>query len=208
MLYYLIVIIFSVIIHESGHLLSALYFKVKVKAFSVGFGTILIHKKWKNIDWRISLLPFGGYCDIEESIYIENSLSNISYLKQVIILMAGVFLNLLLACICYFIQYKSISKGIIIDLYIFKYIFLKDYNSIAIILNTFKANIYLVQISVLNFFLFLTNILPIPALDGGYLWMLPLRRKIGEILFKRIVYTFFSLLMIAQFILIYYWWML
>jgi len=208
MIFYLCVIIFSVLIHEFGHLITALYFKVNVKAFSLGFGPVILHKKWKNIDWRLSLLPFGGYCDIEESIKIKNSLSNIAYWKQVIILMAGVFLNFMLAVICYLIQYKSISRGIIIDLMILKPMIIKDYYYVALLLETVKANIYLTQISFLNLFLCITNLLPIPALDGGYLWMLPMRRMIGEKLFKIIVYTSFAILMIGQFIIIYYWWIL
>ena len=133
MIYYLCVIVFSVLIHEFGHLLSALYFNVKVKAFSLGFGTVILHKKWKNIDWRLSLLPFGGYCDIEESITDKNSLSNIVYWKQVIILMAGVFLNFMLAVICYLIQYKSIIKGLYIDFMLLKPMIVKDYYYVALL---------------------------------------------------------------------------
>lgn len=206
MVFYICIVILSVMIHEFGHLFSALYFNLNVKAFSFGFGPILLHKTWKNIDWRISLIPLGGYCSIEESLEAKNSLANILYWKQVIVLMSGVFLNLLVACVCYIIQYQSISKGIIIDLMFFKYMFTEDYDSIVLIFTTFKSNMFLTQISFCNLGFFITNILPIPALDGGYLWMFPLRRKMGEKIFKIIIYTFFGLLSIIQLLLVYYFW--
>ena len=73
-------------------------------------------QKWKGIDWRLSLVPFGGYCDIEEALDKPNSLSNLDYWKQVIILMAGVFLNLVLALLCYIISNKSIIDGFLFDM--------------------------------------------------------------------------------------------
>ena len=203
MIYYVLIIILSIILHEMGHLVASLLFKVKVKAFSIGFGKILWHKEWKGIDWRISLIPLGGYCDIEESIDKENSLINIAYWKQVIILLAGVSLNFLIACICYLIQFSSITKGIIVDLFILKYIFLRDYTSIAPFINDLNLNFYLIQLSFLNLFVAITNLIPFPSLDGGYLWIFPLRRKMSEKFYKRLIGISFYLLMIGQVVLIY-----
>ena len=53
-----------VLIHETGHLIAARICGVKVEAFSVGMGPILLHKTIKNTDYRLSLIPLGGYCEM------------------------------------------------------------------------------------------------------------------------------------------------
>lgn len=50
-----------VIVHEFGHYLFALLFNVKAEAFSVGFGPSIFSKKIGETEWKVSLIPFGGY---------------------------------------------------------------------------------------------------------------------------------------------------
>jgi regulator of sigma E protease len=50
-----------VFVHEFGHYAVAKLFKVRVEVFSLGFGKRLIGFKRGNTDYRISLLPLGGY---------------------------------------------------------------------------------------------------------------------------------------------------
>ena len=50
-----------VFIHELGHFAMAKLFDVKVEVFSLGFGQRLIGFKRGETDYRISLLPIGGY---------------------------------------------------------------------------------------------------------------------------------------------------
>ena len=54
-----------VLIHETGHLIAARICGVKVEAFSVGMGPILLHKTIKDTDYRLSLIPLGGYCEMK-----------------------------------------------------------------------------------------------------------------------------------------------
>jgi regulator of sigma E protease len=52
---------FSIFIHEFGHLLAAKWRKLHVERFSIGFGKPLWKwRKW-DIDFLVSMLPFGGY---------------------------------------------------------------------------------------------------------------------------------------------------
>src|SRR5918992_4286615 len=51
----------AVVIHEFGHFLVAKLFKIRVETFSVGFGPRLFGKKWGPTDYRLSLIPLGGY---------------------------------------------------------------------------------------------------------------------------------------------------
>ncbi|HEX2956870.1 MAG TPA: RIP metalloprotease RseP, partial [Chitinispirillaceae bacterium] len=57
----LIVLGVLVFIHELGHFLAAKSCKIKVLAFSLGFGTPLFKKTIGETEYRISSIPFGGY---------------------------------------------------------------------------------------------------------------------------------------------------
>src|SRR5271157_4954643 len=50
-----------IFVHELGHFLAAKFFGVRVLIFSLGFGKRLLHLKKGDTDYRISILPFGGY---------------------------------------------------------------------------------------------------------------------------------------------------
>ncbi|MDG1481595.1 MAG: RIP metalloprotease RseP [Myxococcota bacterium] len=50
-----------VFIHESGHFIVAKLCGVHVQVFSIGFGRRLIGFEYGGTDYRLSLLPFGGY---------------------------------------------------------------------------------------------------------------------------------------------------
>src|SRR5450432_2633989 len=50
-----------VFVHEFGHYAVAKLFKVRVEVFSLGFGKRLIGFHRGDTDYRISLLPLGGY---------------------------------------------------------------------------------------------------------------------------------------------------
>ena len=50
-----------VFVHELGHFLLAKLFGVRVDAFSLGFPPKLLHKKIGDTDYRLSVVPLGGY---------------------------------------------------------------------------------------------------------------------------------------------------
>ena len=107
----LLCLCFLIFFHELGHFLAAKLFKVKVEAFSVGFGPVLLHRKHGDTDYRLSLIPLGGYCkmkgenDFFRSLeldldYIDaekDSLYGVHSLKRIAISFAGPFFNFLYA---------------------------------------------------------------------------------------------------------------
>lgn len=57
-------VVFSVLIlvHEAGHLFAAKKAGIRVDAFSLGMGRRLIGINIGGTDYRLSLIPFGGFC--------------------------------------------------------------------------------------------------------------------------------------------------
>src|SRR5919206_737662 len=51
----------AVILHEFGHFLVAKMLGIRVETFSVGFGKRLWGRRWGTTDYRLSLIPLGGY---------------------------------------------------------------------------------------------------------------------------------------------------
>ncbi len=51
----------AVVLHEFGHFIVAKLLGIRVETFSVGFGKRLIGKRWGTTDYRLSLIPLGGY---------------------------------------------------------------------------------------------------------------------------------------------------
>lgn len=54
----------AVVVHELAHYFNARSVGVAVRAFSVGIGPVLARARWRGTEWRLSLLPLGGYVDL------------------------------------------------------------------------------------------------------------------------------------------------
>src|SRR5918998_50899 len=51
----------AVVIHEFGHFIVAKLLGIRVETFSVGFGKRIWGRRWGQTDYRLSLIPLGGY---------------------------------------------------------------------------------------------------------------------------------------------------
>ena len=62
----LVVVAFGllVIVHELGHFAVARLSGMRVERFSVGFGPVLLRRRFGETEWAISAIPFGGYVSI------------------------------------------------------------------------------------------------------------------------------------------------
>lgn len=58
---FLLILAPLVVVHELGHYLFAILFKVKAEAFSIGFGPKLWSRQIGETEWRLSAIPLGGY---------------------------------------------------------------------------------------------------------------------------------------------------
>ena len=109
----LIIILFLIFIHELGHYSAARLFRVKVTDFSIGFGkSIFSYRDKFSTNWKLSLIPLGGYVkikglesifqNVEQKNYDNDSFQSLNLIKKIIILLAGSFFNILSAWICLF----------------------------------------------------------------------------------------------------------
>ena len=48
-------------VHEFGHFIVAKKSGVRVERFSIGFGPPLWRKLWRGTEYRLALVPLGGY---------------------------------------------------------------------------------------------------------------------------------------------------
>ena len=54
-----------VFVHELGHFIAAKRVGIGVEAFSLGWGKKIVGFDYKGTNYRISMLPFGGYCKMK-----------------------------------------------------------------------------------------------------------------------------------------------
>jgi regulator of sigma E protease len=99
----IIVLGFLVFAHESGHFLLAKLFRVRVLVFSLGFGKRLFGFRKGATDYRVSLVPLGGYVRMAGDTPEENQPSNPEEFlskpkwQRFLILVAGPFMNIVIA---------------------------------------------------------------------------------------------------------------
>lgn len=98
-----IVLGIMVLVHELGHFIVAKLCRVRVEVFSIGFGTRLFGFKRGDTDYRLSLLPLGGYVKMSGELPGEaksddpGELENHPRWQRVLIALAGPIFNFLLA---------------------------------------------------------------------------------------------------------------
>lgn len=100
LLAFLVLIGVLVWIHELGHFLMAKLFNVKVEVFSIGFGPVLLSKKFGETEYRLSALPLGGFVKLygeEEEIKDPRAFSSKPNWQKILIAFGGPLFNFVLA---------------------------------------------------------------------------------------------------------------
>ncbi|WP_297237385.1 RIP metalloprotease RseP [uncultured Faecalicoccus sp.] len=116
-----------VIIHELGHFLAAKHYGVFCKEFSIGMGPLLYSRQGKETQFSIRAIPFGGYVMMageedgsqdEEDEWLKElpenrRLNHKPRWQQIIIMAAGVCMNVLLAWVLF--VGLSIAQGYVVE---------------------------------------------------------------------------------------------
>jgi len=228
LLNFFIILFIIVILHELGHLIVAKINKVHVKTFSIGFGWRIFGIKfwkgslgtiyyackffnfkpfgnfknmwnWKDrTEYRIAPIFLGGFCAMEGETQSTGKTTDLvakTYLQKLCIVLAG-YLNLVVKHLVIGIIQLIQGEASIVTA--------SEMSNMMVNLN-FET--YLVMFGALSITLGFFNLLPIPALDGGFpwLWIFEKLHKNGELIVHRLIQIFFILLMILQFIILFYW---
>jgi hypothetical protein len=114
---FIIALLFSVMVHEFGHYLTARKFGMRVSEFFLGFGTRIWSRQRGETEFGIKAIPAGGYCRIEgmtpDDPMPEGEEGRAFYRatsgKKLIVLGAGSFLHFLLGYLLLFILLAGVG---------------------------------------------------------------------------------------------------
>ena len=113
---------FVVFLHELGHFMAAKWCDVNVNTFSIGFGPTIpgCSFQWGETTYKLALFPLGGYVQMvgqvdgdEASDGSEDdprSYRNKSVGQRMLIISAGVIMNVILAVICFVVVFRGPGK--------------------------------------------------------------------------------------------------
>jgi regulator of sigma E protease len=109
-----------VVLHELGHFVMAKLFGVRVEAFSFGFGPRLFGFKYGDTDYKVCLLPLGGFVKMTGENTNEESADEIASdpaaltskprWQRMLIGLAGPTVNLALALVLMFFYYAFFNE--------------------------------------------------------------------------------------------------
>ena len=194
---------FLILIHEGGHFTVAKLCKVKVNEFAIGFGPTIWKKQGKETLYALRLIPIGGFVRMEgedEESEAENSFNKASIPKRLAIVVAGAMVNIIFGLLIYFILILILYSDIAVAFNAIGTFATSLVESIKMLftgevgINDFTGPVGISQIvtqvsgianyvylmAVISVSLGITNLLPIPALDGGKVVILiieAIRRK-------------------------------
>jgi regulator of sigma E protease len=105
-----VILVFGIIVmvHELGHFIAAKIMGVRVEKFSIGFPPRLFGKKIGDTDYCISAIPLGGYVKmagmLDESMDTKTTGADYEFTskpvwKRIVIIVAGVVMNFILAIV-------------------------------------------------------------------------------------------------------------
>jgi len=115
-----------VLAHELGHFLMGKLCKVKIEAFAMGFGKPLLKKKYGETEYRLCMIPLGGYVkfvgdDPEKDAPVPAEIKPFTFAEQklwkrTLIVFAGPAFNFILAvalfAVVYFVGEPNIAPNI------------------------------------------------------------------------------------------------
>lgn len=150
MFYFLTSLIITICLHELSHLLVAKLVGCGVETISLGFGRPIFTFKYKGININITPILLGGYVQLKDELVLNDDADSFSNLPY-----RSKLAIAMAGC------YTNIMTGLI-----------------SLILYLCFNIRFLMYFGIFSIALGLSNLLPIPCLDGGYPIYLPLFMKI------------------------------
>ncbi|MDD7719464.1 MAG: site-2 protease family protein [Eubacteriaceae bacterium] len=199
--YAIVLFVLLIFPHELGHFLVAKMVGVKVNEFSFGMGPAIFKKQKGETLYAIRLLPVGGYCAMEgedEESDDERAFVNKPAWARIAVLIAGAAMNIIIAVLVATITYKSLVSGCKATVYLGELMF----KSLAMLISgeagvsdlagpvgiismagdtaTYGLTYFGNLVVLMSLNLAIINLLPLPALDGGRILFVVIRKIAGE----------------------------
>lgn len=214
--YITIILVLStlILIHETGHFIAARFSGIPIEIFSIGFGPKLLSIKKGRTEYRISIIPLGGY--VLPEIVDEKDFYNIPVNKRIFFALGGPLSNIILATALLIIintvtsgfTFYSILVAPITQTLNFFYRFCcsipglfsspENVSGVVGIVAQGKSLLGTGIIGYLNFTAALSlnlavlNFLPIPVLDGGKIFLYLLEKVNPKTIRTQIPLTIFG----------------
>lgn len=186
---------FLILIHEGGHFTVAKLCKVKVNQFAIGFGPEIYSKQIGETKYAIRLIPLGGFVSMEgeeEASEEEGAFNKASIPKRIAIVAAGAIINIVFGLVIYFLlisfMYGSLKTAAtatanfsiaLVDSVKMLFTGNVGINDLTgpvgiseLVSQTSGFKEYVYMLAIISVSLGITNLLPIPALDGGKILLL------------------------------------
>lgn len=198
---------FLVFIHEGCHFLVAKKMGVKVLEFSLGFGKKIWSKQGKETEYNIRRIPLGGFVRMlgeNEEVDDERAFQNASVGKRLLIVFAGPVINIVFGLFLFWIlaslyNHNAYYGWIVMKRYVVAMAqgigslftggakeaeLIGPVGISSLIAKTDGWFDFFYYMSVISVSLGVTNLLPIPGLDGGKILLLLVegvrRKKISQ----------------------------
>jgi regulator of sigma E protease len=194
----LLLIGLAILAHELGHFIAAMLARIPVERFSIGFGPKVWGVRRGETEYRLSLIPLGGY--VLPAVGDEAQFFRLPLRKRVILAVGGPVASLLLPVPCFMVLaalsgefsvgsllWNPISQTLDLTIRVLSAVpalfsqpeQLSGVVGIVaqggqVIGGSFRAALRFLAFMSLN--LGVLNLLPIPALDGGKLFLYALEK--------------------------------
>ncbi len=114
----ILILLAMITVHEFGHYIVGKLFKFKINEFAIGFGPAIFKRKNEKTGeiFSVRIFPLGGYCAFageegETENKEDNTLfSNKPPYQRILVLIAGAFMNILLAILCIFTLFFAFGQ--------------------------------------------------------------------------------------------------
>src|ERR1700757_3095518 len=115
---FIVLIGIMVVVHEFGHFAVAKLCRVRVESFSVGFGPRLFGIKRGDTDYKVCLLPLGGYVKMtgenptedQQPVDDPGAFTSHPRWQRMLIGLAGPVANFILAFVIVFVYYHWFNE--------------------------------------------------------------------------------------------------
>ena len=99
--------ILALVLHELAHLVAARAFRIPVTEIGFGWGPKLFGRRLVDREYTIRAFPLGAYVRMDMSSFQQRPLT-----QQLIVLLAGIFLNLGLGILCWGTFFSSVNLAL------------------------------------------------------------------------------------------------